>query len=83
MEYIISTDFRRRYKILEKAIESKESFTMIIDAFLDFYIEEIRENSSLVRLIMQETYQLMGYSKVYTLKATELILLAHINYKSI
>ncbi|MBC8061309.1 MAG: TetR/AcrR family transcriptional regulator [Clostridiaceae bacterium] len=64
MEYIIITEFEKRTMALKRALEKNNTFVFVIDAILEYHIEEIRENPALVKLIMQETFQLMEHSNV-------------------
>ena len=64
MDYIIITEFEKRSKALKESIGNNNSFLAVITNILEYHIEEIRQNPALVRLIMQETFQLMEYSNV-------------------
>ena len=64
MEYIITTEFQRRTKGLKKSIEKNNSFLSVINDILEYHIEQIRENPALVKLIMQEIFQMIECSNV-------------------
>ncbi len=62
MNYIINTEFEKRINVLKRDIENKKAFHEVIDDILEYHINEIKENPSLVKLIMQEAFQMMGYT---------------------